>query len=113
MTCSKGSTGRLAEARDDHVVALLRPPWVEVDAGRRDLVGDAVAKRIRERVLRRGLVDVDGVDVGCAIACQLHRQQAAAAADVEATLPSPRPRCCRYFHSSRLSGLGDATSGST
>ena len=82
----EGVDRHLIEARDDHVVALLGHPRVQILRRRRHAVSDPIAKRVRERVLDRRLVDVDRVHVGGAVAGQLHGQHPLAAADVQAPL---------------------------
>ena len=78
--------GHLVEARDDDVVPVLGLEHVQIDLRAGDALGDAVAKRVRERG-RDGLtLDVDGVHVLGAVERELHRQEAAAAADVETPL---------------------------
>ena len=69
-TCSNGSTGHLVEARDDHVVALLRHPRVEIDGRGGHALGDAVAERVGRGCSHGALVDVDRVHVRGAVAAR-------------------------------------------
>ena len=81
--------GHLVEARDDHVVALLRVPGIEIHLLAGDAIGDPVPEGVAEGVRHRPLVDVDRVDRLGAVQGELRRQQPGAAADVEAAPPLP------------------------
>ena len=79
----------LVEARDDEVVLIGRLVRVDIDLRAGNAVCDAVAERVRERVRDSLSLDVDGVHGLGAVERELDREEARAAADVEATLALP------------------------
>src|SRR5204862_5371225 len=64
--------------------ALARLPLEQVDRVAADLRRDAVAEGVGQRVRDGAAIDVDRVDGRCAVERELHREDPAAAADVEA-----------------------------
>ena len=81
----------LVETRHDQLVALVRDPRPQVDGRGAHAVSHAVPERVGERVVDGLGVDVDRVHMVGSVECELNRQDARPAADVEAALAVAEP----------------------